>query len=786
MTYRFPTAVALMTFMATPAWAIDAVDEAQRIFAKVSPSVVTIKTFDAKGSPEGQGSGVVVGPGLVASNCHVVEDAASIRVTARQGEMSAEWSRKFPGLDLCLLKVEGLQAAPLPLRPSNSLKVGEPAYAVGNPLGFGLAASQGLITSLRQDKPYPLILATAAQSPGSSGGGLFDAEGRLIGITTAVMGSGQNLNLILAADALTALMEKGVPRPPVTPVPAPERRWMDEVKAVGQSGNWLALEKLALEWNQSQPLSAWPLVTMGTAQFQLKRFAEAETSLRKAITLDENNATAWSSLAEVLEALGRSAESERALQQAGGLQPASARPNVVRAYWYKKQGKTEAALAQIKEAIRKDPGISLSWSFLGGIEDGLGHKAEARHAFSIALRLESSDAEMRRQLAKTADPRNTANGAGGLNAITDVSNETESRAQLEIGLSDMKLGRLAQAEDAIRKAVLLAPNSSRAWNGLGTVFFKTRRYGEAEQAYTKAIALDTSSLEALTNRASVRRAQTKLVLALEDANKAVALFPASDIAWRGYALINLELRDYASANSAFAKLDGLTKLDVDDLASWGDSLIGAGQLDAAEKILRKAESIDPKLARTLLAMGKLLGQKGDIEGALKYQNRVLELEPSNAVGWSGKGYALMKLNRLPEAADAMETAVRLDPALSNSWINLGEAQMRKKNFGRAIEALEKAIILTPNAMDARFYLAQSYLNARMPLKSREQAQKLLDQQPQSVPGLGLVTAAYLLEGNETAAATSYMKLKAVAPSVARVLRERAIADGLPGARLLLE
>lgn len=786
MTYRFPTAVALMTFMATPAWAIDAADEAQRIFAKVSPSVVTIKTFDAKGSPEGQGSGVVVGPGLVASNCHVVEDAASIRVTARQGEMSADWSRKLPGLDLCLLKVEGLQAAPLPLRPSNSLKVGEPAYAVGNPLGFGLAASQGLITSLRQDKPYPLILATAAQSPGSSGGGLFDAEGRLIGITTAVMGSGQNLNLILAADALTALMEKGVPRPPVAPVPAPERRWMDEVKAVGQSGNWLALEKLALEWNRSQPLSVWPLVTMGTAQFQLKRFAEAETSFRKAITLDENNATGWSSLAEVLEALGRSAEAERALQQAERLQPGYAVPNTVRAGWFKKQGKPEAALVQIKEAIRKDPGFSFPWSVLGEIEDSLGHKAEARHAFSVALRLQSSDAEMRRQLAKTVNTGDSANGAAESKPATDPSKESEGGAQLEIGLSDMKLGRLVQAEDAIRKAVLLAPNSSRAWNGLGSVFSKTRRYAEAEEAYTRAMKLDSNSAEPLTNRASVRQMQTKLVLALEDANSAVTLFPESDIAWRAYALINLNLRDYVRANAAFAKLDGLTKLTADDLASWGDSLIGAGQLDAAEKILHRAEAIDPMLVRTLLAMGKLHGRKGDMGGSLTYQNRVLELEPANVHGWSSKGYALMKLNRLPEAVDALETAVRLDPGTSNPWINLGEAQMRKKNFGRAIEALEKAIILTPNAMDARLYLAQSYLNARMPLKSREQAQKLLDQQPQSVPGLGLVTAAYLLEGNETAAATSYMKLKAVAPSVARVLRERAIADGLPGATLFLE
>jgi cytochrome c-type biogenesis protein CcmH/NrfG len=138
----------------------------------------------------------------------------------------------------------------------------------------------------------------------------------------------------------------------------------------------------------------------------------------------------------------------------------------------------------------------------------------------------------------------------------------------------------------------------------------------------------------------------------------------------------------------------------------------------------------------------------------------------------------MKLGRLPQAVEALETAVRLDPELSNAWINLGEAHMRNRNLGRAIQALEKAIALAPTAMDARMFLAQSYLGARLPVKSREQAEKMLTTQANFTPALGMMTMAYLMEGNATAASAPYLKLKTLAPAIARTVRDQAIAGGL--------
>lgn len=459
MNLTFPVALTLIALHTAQVGATDVADEAQRVFAKVSPSVVTIKTFDAKGAPEAQGSGVVVGVGLIASNCHVIEDAASIRVIAAQGELVAEWTRRLPGLDLCLLKVDKLQAASLVLRATNSLKVGEPIFAIGNPLGFGLAVSKGLIAVLKQSEPYPLIVATAPQSPGSSGGGLFDTDGRLIGITTAVMGTGQNLNLILAADGITTLIEKGAPRSAIPLAPLPERVWQNEAEVLQKNSNWPALEKLALDWSRAQTMSARPLAYLGMAQETLNRHAEAESTLRKALVLDEHHAFAWLNLATVLNSLGRHKEAEHALQQAERLMPNHADPSRFRAEWFKKQAKPAEALLQINESIRKSPGRSYVWNLLGEIEDSLGHNEAAIQAFSTSLRLIRANAEAQRSSARLANSSINVDETARLQALQDTANDDESRVQLAIGQIEKKRGRLAQAEKAIRAAISLSPKS---------------------------------------------------------------------------------------------------------------------------------------------------------------------------------------------------------------------------------------------------------------------------------------------------------------------------------------
>jgi serine protease Do len=79
------------------------------------------------------------------------------------------------------------------------LEIGEKLYSIGAPLGLELTLSDGLLSAKRALSGSHLIQTTAPISPGSSGGGLFDAYGNLVGITTFLLKNSENLNFAIAA-----------------------------------------------------------------------------------------------------------------------------------------------------------------------------------------------------------------------------------------------------------------------------------------------------------------------------------------------------------------------------------------------------------------------------------------------------------------------------------------------------------------------------------------------------------------------------------------------------------
>ena len=108
--------------------------------------------------------------------------------------------------DLCLLTASVLTAKSARLGKAAQLKVGDKVYAVGAPQGLELSLSEGIVSQLRGGPP-PLIQTTVAISPGSSGGGLFNAEGELVGITTFYLKDSQSLNFALPVEWIGLVTE---------------------------------------------------------------------------------------------------------------------------------------------------------------------------------------------------------------------------------------------------------------------------------------------------------------------------------------------------------------------------------------------------------------------------------------------------------------------------------------------------------------------------------------------------------------------------------------------------
>jgi serine protease Do len=184
----------------TPAIVMSGERSAESVFREVSPSVARVQVMDASGHLVATGSGVVIDKAVVLTNCHVATRAPKLTVKIGQAVMPATIQTADEVLDLCRLEVPGLTAPAAVVGSVASLRTGQRVYAIGAPAGLELTISEGIVSALRKVDEGTVIQTTAPISPGSSGGGLFDASGAMVGIVTFQHRFGQNLNFALPAD----------------------------------------------------------------------------------------------------------------------------------------------------------------------------------------------------------------------------------------------------------------------------------------------------------------------------------------------------------------------------------------------------------------------------------------------------------------------------------------------------------------------------------------------------------------------------------------------------------
>jgi len=158
------------------------------------------------------GSGVIVRPdGYILTNYHVVEAADSIRVALSDGrEVDSRVVGADPETDLAVLKINLPDLQAIDLDREEQLKVGDVVLAIGNPFGVGQTTTLGIVSALGRNRLginiYENFIQTdAAINPGNSGGALVDAQGRLVGINTAIYSeTGGSLGIGFAIPARTA------------------------------------------------------------------------------------------------------------------------------------------------------------------------------------------------------------------------------------------------------------------------------------------------------------------------------------------------------------------------------------------------------------------------------------------------------------------------------------------------------------------------------------------------------------------------------------------------------
>lgn len=388
---------------------------AQEIFKRVSSSVFVVEALDSQGSRVAFGSGVVVQrPGQrtppkalpatfshwdnddVMTNSHVIESAASIIVRRGNKIWAATIVRCDAELDLCQLHVPGLNAPAVSFRLSSSLQVGERVYAVGAPEGLELTFSEGIISGLRESEgPGRLIQTTAPVSHGSSGGGLFDSLGRLVGVTTFVVKEAQNLNFALPSEAVLALASS---------VGGSRHRDGDEKSArvadVCEEMASLGVYTESAKW-----------VCRGDEAKSAGKPESAIEAYRKAVQLDPQNDIAHIELGELLERRGEIPEAVAEFREAIRSAPGGPRPHFRLADALRKQGDLDGAIAEYRETLRLRPDFVDARLSLGNTLIAKREMDAALTEMREAVRLAPEDAYAHAGLCRALQEKNDLNGA---------------------------------------------------------------------------------------------------------------------------------------------------------------------------------------------------------------------------------------------------------------------------------------------------------------------------------------------------------------------------------------
>jgi len=188
---------------------------AYKIYQKVSKSIYMIYSKDQNNRPLASGSAVAVTEDFLATNCHVISDGDYFTIVIHDTEKKGILYSQHD--DLCIVSVQNEKFSPVNIRFSKEVEIGEDVYTIGNPHHLEKSISRGIISNKFNDGGIITLQTDANILPGSSGGGLFDHNGKLIGITTLHINN-ERIGFVIPTETITAaLLEPRVnPKPEKT------------------------------------------------------------------------------------------------------------------------------------------------------------------------------------------------------------------------------------------------------------------------------------------------------------------------------------------------------------------------------------------------------------------------------------------------------------------------------------------------------------------------------------------------------------------------------------------
>jgi tetratricopeptide (TPR) repeat protein len=536
---------------------------ANDIYQQAAKSTVIVENINDNGGIQAMGSGVVLADGYVVTNCHVIKSANHFKVRIGGRELPAslrysDWDR-----DICSLSVAGLIARAVVIGSTKMLKVGSKVYAIGAPQGLELSLSEGIVSNLRVIDGGQYIQTTAAISPGSSGGGLFDENGALVGLTTFYLTEGQNLNFAVPVEWVKELPRRSAKATTTPNTAQPVTQWLNESSELTLRKDWPALLEHSLRWAKEQPSSGEAWNNLGITYIITAHEAQAIEAFQHALRINPNDDEALLNLGAAYQ---------------------SASPN--------------KSVEIFQKLLRKNTYVAKQWvwSNLGGAYDKVGRSTDAIKAYQKALSISSDFAGIWFGLGnayfKASQPNNAAE------AYQQALRIDQDDPEIWIGLGNVYevISQPSKAMEAFQQALRINPENQKAWYNLGNNYFYTGLYTKAIEAYQQALRINPEYTLPWVSMGSAYANTGQWPKAFEAYQQALNLNPKDHFAWTG--LGNL-YDDSGQTTKAFESYQQALRINPKYAVAWynmGSAASKIGQRGKVLEVYKRLKTLDPALA----------------------------------------------------------------------------------------------------------------------------------------------------------------------------------------------
>jgi tetratricopeptide (TPR) repeat protein len=440
---------------------------------------------------------------------------------------------------------------------------------------------------------------------------------------------------------------------------------------------------------------------LGTALQDSGQLDRAAAEFKAAIKLDPKSVYALDRLAEIDFAQQRYAPAIELWEQAIHLAPTDPELRIKLAVAYSSSGDSNRAIGILTGLLKSAPDLAAAHFNLATVYAREKRFREAANEYRSVLRIEPSNDAARLAVAKAE--HSVGNDEAALPFIQAYARRhaQEFEAQLLLGNVYRGLGRYADAEGALLRAVQMNAGDYETRYALGFVLARERKPRAALPQLQKALEIRPDSSESKFQLAGVLKSLNRTEEAkskLQDVRKEKQQSVASNVAAAAGAGAN-QLLTRGDAKQAAERYREALKLNPKDAKTWFNLSLALDDLgeNAEERAaLERAVALDGSMGRAQNRLGLLDAREGKTADAEEHFKKAIELAPTDAEAQTNLGVLYGRLGRTQEAERLLGQAIENAPRFVQAYVNLGALLANEGRLNDAASELQKAVQISPD------------------------------------------------------------------------------------------